>query len=191
MYIGNSIANINHSCHTPGVYERAINLRQLLRNRSVFLFGPRQTGKSTLLHHLFPDAVFFDLLEADTFRELSARPEYMRQTLPPAAKLVVIDEIQKLPALLDEVHLLIERNKELRFVLTGSSARKLKRGGANLLAGRAWIAHLHPLVSAEIGSNEAHLGVRRTLQRLFARGAPSKILTQVPIKGSDSINNFN
>ena len=72
------------------MYERAINLPQLLRNRSVFLFGPRQTGKSTLLHHLFPDAVFFDLLEADTFRELSARPEYMRQTLPPAARLVFL-----------------------------------------------------------------------------------------------------
>ena len=75
----------------------------------------------------------------------------MRQTLPRGTTLVVIDEVQKLPSLLDEVQLLIERDPNLRFVLTGSSARKLKRGSANLLAGRAWITHLHPLVSAEVG----------------------------------------
>lgn len=133
------------------MYERTIDLAEPLKHRSLFLFGARQTGKSTLVHERFPDSVFFDLLEADTFRELSARPEYMRQTVPPEARLVVIDEVQKLPSLLDEVHLMIERNKALRFVLTGSSARKLRRGGANLLAGRAWIAHLHPLVFAEVG----------------------------------------
>ncbi len=103
----------------------------------MFLFGPRQTGKSTLLQTLFPQAKFYDLLEADTFRELSAAPELIRQRLRPQDELVIIDEIQKLLPLLDEVHLLIERNKDLRFILTGSSARKLKRGGANLLAGRA------------------------------------------------------
>lgn len=138
------------------MYERILDLKGLLRHRSVFLFGARQTGKSTLLHHRFPEAVFFDLLEADTFRELSARPEYMRQTIPPGTTLVIIDEVQKLPRLLDEVHLIIERNKELRFVLTGSSARNLKRGSTNLLAGRAWVTHLHPLVSAETGPGRLH-----------------------------------
>jgi predicted AAA+ superfamily ATPase len=135
------------------VYERFLDLRKLLAQRSLFLFGPRQTGKSTLVRRTFPEAAYFDLLEADTFRELSARPEYMRQTLPPTARIVVIDEVQKLPLLLDEVHLLIERNKRLRFVLAGSSARKLKRGGANLLAGRARVARLHPLAACELSAD--------------------------------------
>jgi len=153
------------------MYPRAVDLAELLRHRSVFLFGARQTGKSTLVRHRFPDAAFYDLLEADTFREVAARPEYVRQTLPPGTKLVVIDEVQKLPALLDEVHLMIERDKELRFVLTGSSARKLKRGGANLLAGRAWVTHLHPLVSAEVGAE-------RLLERLD-RGSLPAVLDSV------------
>jgi predicted AAA+ superfamily ATPase len=133
------------------MYERILPLENLVEHRSLFLLGARQTGKRTLVRSTFPSSVFFDLLEADTFRELSARPEYMRQTIPSGTRLVVIDEVQKLPSLLDEVHLLVERDKRLRFVLTGSSARKLKRGGANLLAGRAWTARLHPLVHAEVG----------------------------------------
>ncbi len=155
------------------MYERILDLKELLRHRSIFLFGARQTGKSTLLHHLFPDAIFFDLLEADTFRELSARPEYMRQTVPPGTELVIIDEIQKLPRLLDEVHLMIERNRDLRFVLTGSSACKLKRGGANLLAGRAWVAHFHPLVSPEIGPG-------RLLQRINRGSLPAVLDSELP-----------
>ena len=148
------------------MYTRALDLRDLAKHRSLFLLGPRQTGKSTLLRTLFPDAVYFDLLEADTFRELSARPEYMRQTLRPQDKLVVVDEVQKLPALLDEVHLLIERDKDIRFILTGSSARKLKRGHANLLAGRAWPLRLHPLVSPELAHD-------RLLERLNRSGLPA------------------
>jgi uncharacterized protein len=155
------------------VYHRVIDLEEVLRHRSLFLFGARQTGKSTLVHRRYPNAVFFDLLEADTFRELSARPEYMRQTLPPGTRLVVIDEVQKLPSLLDEVHLLIERDKDLRFVLTGSSARKLKRGGANLLAGRAWMARLHPLVSAEVGAG-------RLLERLERGSLPAVLDSERP-----------
>lgn len=155
------------------MYERTLVLDPLLRHRSLFLFGARQTGKSTLLHRRFPDAVFFDLLEADTFRELSERPEYMRQTVPAGTKLVVIDEIQKLPGLLDEVHLMIERNSELRFVLTGSSARKLKRGNANLLAGRAWVTHLHPLVSSEVGAD-------RLLARLNRGSLPAVLDSALP-----------
>ncbi len=155
------------------MYERELDLKSLLRHRSLFLFGARQTGKSTLLRRRFPDAIFFDLLEADTFRELSTRNEYIRQTLPPDARLVVIDEIQKLPGLLDEVHLMIERHPGLRFVLTGSSARKLKRGGANLLAGRAWVTHLHPLVHAELGRG-------RLLDRLNHGSLPAVIDSPAP-----------
>ena len=133
------------------MYARALALADLVRRKSVFLLGPRQTGKSTLLRQQFPKARFVDLLEANTFRELSARPETLRQSLTRADTVVIIDEIQKLPSLLDEVQAMIDRNKALRFVLTGSSARKLKHGRANLLAGRAWFAGLHPLVSAELG----------------------------------------
>jgi predicted AAA+ superfamily ATPase len=132
------------------MYTRGLPIQELVRHRSLFLLGPRQTGKSTLLRQVFPDARHIDLLEADTFRELSTRPETLRQTLTPHDTLIVIDEIQKLPGLLDEVQALIDRNRDLRFVLTGSSARKLKRGTANLLAGRAWFSRLHPLVSAEL-----------------------------------------
>ena len=132
----------------------------------MFAFGPRQTGKSTLVRHTFPDAAVYDLLEADTFHRLSTHPEHLRQTLEPGRRIVVIDEIQKCPPLLDEVHLLIERNRALRFVLTGSSARKLKRGGANLLAGRARVARLHPLVSAELEGD-------RLLDRINHGGLPA------------------
>src|SRR5579859_6923901 len=133
------------------MYRRSLNLPELVDRKSIFLFGPRQTGKTTLLRHDFPAAKYYNLLEANTFRELSARPELIRQQLQPPDKLVIVDEIQMLPSLLNEVQTMLDSNKQLRFVLTGSSARKLKRGGANLLAGRAWIARLHPLVYPETG----------------------------------------
>ena len=131
------------------MYKRVLDLKQLVKGRSLFLLGPRQTGKSTLLRRTFPEARYIDLLEANTFRELSAYPETLRQSIRPEEKLIVIDEIQKLPALLDEAQAMIDRNKALRFIFTGSSARKLKGGHANLLAGRAWVARLHPLVFSE------------------------------------------
>lgn len=159
MKFGNIIADM---------YNRVLDLREILKHKSIFLFGPRQTGKSTLVHAALPDAAFYDLLEADTFREISARPEYLRQTLGDQRSLVVVDEIQKLPALLDEIQLLLERNKKLRFVLTASSARKLKRGAANLLGGRAWVCRLHPLVSAELSH-------RRLLDRLNRGSLPAII----------------
>lgn len=132
------------------MYKRLLSLDKLATQKSLFLLGPRQTGKSTLLRSAFPQARYVDLLEADTFRELAAKPELLRQRLTTDEKLVIVDEIQKLPSLLDEVQLLIDRNPSLRFILTGSSARKLKKGHANLLGGRAWMTHLHPLVSAEV-----------------------------------------
>lgn len=154
---------------------RKLDLKSLLEHRSIFLFGPRQTGKTTYLKKNFPDARFVDLLDARVFRELSARPETLRQSLDPDQKLVVIDEIQKLPELLDEVHLMIEADKRLRFILTGSSARKLKRGGANLLAGRALTCHLHPLVSIELEFSEWQ-------RRLQIGSLPPVLSSPIPIE---------
>jgi uncharacterized protein len=131
------------------MFRRALPIEDLLSRKSLFLLGPRQTGKSTLLAKELAGAMFVDLLEADTFRTLSLRPETIRQTLPTGQTRLVIDEIQKMPALLDEVQLLIDRNKSLRVLLTGSSASKLRRRGSNLLGGRAWVTTMHPLISAE------------------------------------------
>jgi uncharacterized protein len=163
-----SVAKFHVIWHLSPVYERVIDLDTPLRHRSLFLFGARQTGKSTLLHQRFPHARFVDLLAADTFRELSAAPERLRQSLTGRETLIVVDEVQKLPSLLDEVHLLIERNKRLRVVLTGSSARKLRRGGVNLLAGRAWTRYLYPLVWPEYGPDN--------LIRVLATGAIPSVL---------------
>jgi len=124
------------------------------RTRSIFLFGPRQTGKTFLLRRTFSDSPFYNLLQSDQFLRLSARPSLIREELlaaPVARTLpVIIDEVQKLPILLDEVHDLIESHR-MRFVLSGSSARKLVRQGSNLLGGRARTRYLFPLTSTEIG----------------------------------------
>lgn len=119
---------------------------------SFFLWGSRQTGKSTLLRSSYPDAVWIDLLKADEFRRYMESPERLREELRPddRRRFVVVDEIQKVPALLDEIHWLIE-NRGQQFALCGSSARKVKRGHANLLGGRALRYELHGLVSAELG----------------------------------------
>jgi uncharacterized protein len=160
-------------------WRRCLPIRDLLSHRSLILLGPRQTGKSTLLRTELPGAVFYDLLEADTFRELSANPERIRQRLRPSDTMVVIDEVQKLPAILDEVHALIERNKALRFVLTGSSARKLRRTNVNLLAGRAWTVRLHPLVSLELESTEIDKRLRiGSLPSVFASPFPYQDLRE-------------
>ena len=129
------------------MYKRILDLTKLLKKKSFFLFGPRGTGKTTLVKHTLTKATVIDLLEIKTYREYLKNPSLIsEQMLEP---IVVIDEVQKLPEILDEVHRLIEADK-LTFLLTGSSARKLKRGGANLLAGRAWWAELFPLTSNEI-----------------------------------------
>ena len=122
-----------------------------VQDDSVFLWGARQVGKSTLVKRLFPNAIVYDLLKSDEYYRLMRRPQLLREELLSFDEntLVVIDEIQKIPALLDEVHWLIVNNG-IRFILCGSSARKLKRVGTNLLGGRALSVSLFPLVSAEI-----------------------------------------
>lgn len=129
-------------------YKRILDIYSSSERRSVFLFGPRATGKSTLLRSLFPNDVTYDLLDARVYGKLMRNPSVLEEETC-AESLTIIDEIQKLPQLLDEVHRLIA-NRNQRFILTGSSARKLKRGSANLLAGRARQLFLFPLVSKEI-----------------------------------------
>jgi len=119
---------------------------------SLFLWGPRQTGKTTLLRATYPDAFWIDLLRADVYRRYLERPELLREQLvaDPAVRQVVIDEIQKVPQLLDEVHGLHE-SRGVRFALCASSARKLRRAGVNLLGGRALRYELHGLTAGELG----------------------------------------
>jgi predicted AAA+ superfamily ATPase len=134
--------------------KRFLNLDAALKKKSHFLLGPRQTGKSYLIRQSLPHARIYDLLLKETFRALSHNPGLIREELESESgkseKIIVIDEIQKLPELLDEVQWLIE-NKRVRFLLTGSSARKLKRYGTNLLGGRARLLRLHPFVRSELG----------------------------------------
>lgn len=133
---------------------RDATIPRLLRrpDRSFFLFGPRGTGKSTWLRQVLPDAFRLDLLDASLFLELSRDPHRLEALIGnrPAGAWVVLDEIQKVPALLDEVHRLMELRR-WRFALCGSSARKLRRGGANLLAGRALTLSMESLSAAELG----------------------------------------
>ena len=122
---------------------------------SFFIFGPRGTGKSTWLKRTFPNAYFVDLLDDNTFRAHIAHPERIKQIVKanPHTKCYIIYEVQKAPALLDSIHSLIEEYKNHQFILTGSSARKLRRGGVNLLAGRALLTHFHPFMAAELGTD--------------------------------------
>ena len=134
--------------------ERAL---QIPKNQHIFLFGPRQTGKSTLLQHLFSEenSIFYNLLETDVYRRLTANPEIIRFEVEAALASqkkshVIVDEIQKTPQLLDEIHNLIEKKVPCNFILSGSSSRKLKRFHANMLAGRAWTFHLYPFIHSEL-----------------------------------------
>lgn len=129
-------------------FKRLINLKKSLNHKSCFLFGPRATGKSFSINEQLTEVLTIDLLEHNYYLQLLQSPQKLEGIIG-NEKLVVIDEVQKIPALLDEVHRLIEK-KKITFLLTGSSARKLKRGGANLLAGRARRLEYFPLVSKEI-----------------------------------------
>lgn len=119
-------------------------------NRSFLLLGPRGVGKTAWLRERFPDALFFDLLDSATYTELLAAPNRLGDRISADHRgWVVVDEVQRIPELLNEVHRLIE-SRGLRFALTGSSARKLRRRGVNLLAGRAVTRHMHPLTATEL-----------------------------------------
>ncbi len=130
--------------------ERTLDLSSLLEKKSYFLFGPRQTGKTSLIRHSLRGVKVYDLLDTSIYLALSQNPGRIGEELTPKDRLVVIDEIQRLPELLNEVHRLIESRK-IRFLLTGSSARKLRRGGINLLGGRARTKYLHPFTYQELG----------------------------------------
>lgn len=136
-----------------GTMKRLLNI-VLPRQQSAFLWGPRKTGKSTYLKSHFPNSIVYDFLKTDVFFAMSKNPALLREQLlaysnEALRSPVIIDEAQKVPQILDEVHWLIE-NKGLHFILCGSSARKLKRGHSNLLGGRAWRYEMFPLVSQEI-----------------------------------------
>ncbi len=133
------------------MYPRTLNLVNLLKKKSFFLLGPRATGKSFLINQQLKDvATVINLLEAALFYRLSANPSLLREIIDSTdKKIIVIDEFQRIPELLNEVHHLIE-STDLKFLLTGSSARKLRQKNVNLLAGRAWQANLFPLTFFEI-----------------------------------------
>ncbi|MCL2041360.1 MAG: DUF4143 domain-containing protein [Bacteroidales bacterium] len=147
-------------------------------NDSVFVWGARQVGKTTLIRETYPDAVYYDLLRAKDFERLLRNPSLLGDDLATLndGDTVIIDEVQKIPQLLDEVHSLIFR-KNIRFILSGSSPRKLKRHGANMLGGRALREVLYPLVSAEIPDFDIHKAVRYgTLPRHYLTSDPWKRL---------------
>lgn len=159
------------------IYPRGLNLAAALKSHSSFLLGPRMTGKSTLIRETLPDALVFDLLNSEDFLPLLESPSFLGRTIPPDTEIVVIDEIQKAPQLLDEVHRLIE-TRGIRFLLTGSSARKLRRGGVNLLGGRAGTIHFHPLLARELGDD---FSIRRalrygTLPSVYLSEEPRRVL---------------
>jgi uncharacterized protein len=164
------------------MYKRILDL-SLHKTESCFLWGPRQTGKSTLLGQMFPKARYYDLLLSDVYQRLLMNPGLIREECSAAGLTgenqehpVIIDEIQKIPALLDEVHWLIEK-RHIRFILCGSSARKLKRTHANLLGGRAIRYELHPLVFPEVNDFDLVKALNAgLLPRHYAANAPSRLI---------------
>ena len=161
------------------MYKRHLNLKPYLDELSVFLLGPRQTGKSTLIHSLFPDAFLLDLLDPELFRDLQKSPNFLKDLVLGSKKhLVIIDEIQKIPELLDVVHSLIEVRKQTRFLLTGSSARKIRQEGKNLLGGRAYPLSLHPITSEEfLTDSKADCNLHRLLE---IGGLPQVLNSKTP-----------
>lgn len=160
------------------MYKRRLTLPET-NTESYFLWGPRQTGKSTLLHARFPDALYYDLLLADEFARLQRDPTLMRKEVLAANALstpVIIDEIQLIPLLLGEVQWLITQH-QIPFILCGSSPRKLKRTAANLLGGRALTRQLFPLVSAEIEDCELSRALTHgLLPRHYLHATPHRAL---------------
>lgn len=151
------------------MYERIFDIKNRL-DESMFLFGARQVGKSTLLKNRFPQAIYIDLLNSDLRRRFKQNAALFKEMLTkyPAETLVIVDEIQKVPELLDEVHSLMV-DYGLHFILSGSSARKIKKSGANQLGGRAIPETLYPLVSAEITDYDLNKAIQNgTIPRHYA-----------------------
>lgn len=133
------------------MYKRLFHL--IHDQQSTFIFGPRGTGKTNWLKTNFQDVLYFDLLSSTTYTEFLGNPGLLESRIPSNyTNWIILDEIQRIPALLNEVHRLIEAKKN-KFILTGSSARALRKNGVNLLAGRALTSHMHPLLAEEIGEN--------------------------------------
>ena len=159
------------------MFERLLK-KPLSSRKSFFLFGPRGVGKTTWLKHHLPQALFVNLLRAEFHTPLAANPGRLEALIPPDYDdWVIIDEIQRLPTLLNEIHNLIEARR-LNFILTGSSARTLRRKGVNLLAGRALTYHMHPLTTAE---QQDAFSLRDSLQfghlpARFSENDPTKYL---------------
>jgi predicted AAA+ superfamily ATPase len=159
------------------------NLLRLIKvpDASYFLFGPRGTGKTTWLRSKYKDAEWINLLDPEAFRLYSARPERILDLVRQVKlkrKTFVIDEVQLVPQLLPAVHMLIEEDKETQFVLTGSSSRKLKRAGVDLLAGRAVLMTMHPFMACELGGlfdldNALSTGL---VPLVVSSGKPSEVL---------------
>lgn len=135
----------------PKFIKRLLDPRRLLAKKSHFMLGPRQTGKTTLVREQLQGVQTYDLLDSAVFVTLSQRPGQLGEEIGPSTKYIVIDEIQRIPELLHELHRLIE-SRGIRFLLTGSSARKLRRGGVNLLGGRARTVYIHPFSWKELGT---------------------------------------
>ncbi|MBS3921013.1 MAG: ATP-binding protein [Deltaproteobacteria bacterium] len=154
-------SNGNKNSDLPYV-PRILDIPALMEKKSHFLFGPRQTGKTSLIYHTLKRVKVYDLLDSSIYLTLSQNPGRIGQELTAGDRIVVIDEIQRLPILLNEVHRLIETHG-IRFLLTGSSARKLRRGGVNLLGGRARTKYLHPFTYKEMGD-------KFDLSRVIERG---------------------
>jgi len=148
-------------------------------NESVFLWGARQTGKSTLLKNLFPNSLWFDLLLSDVFERLQRNPSQLREIILADTRStpVIIDEIQRIPELLNEIHWLIE-NKKIQFILSGSSPRKILRSGANLLGGRVLRYELYPLISQEIPDFDLVKAINNgLLPRHYLSANPQKLIS--------------
>lgn len=142
------------------MYKRLLK-KPLEHPKSFFLFGPRGTGKTSWIKEKTPNSLYLDLLETDLYIELLARPERLRKMIPENfSEWIVLDEVQKIPSLLNEVHRLIEKD-HCKFILTGSSSRSLKRKGVNLLAGRALTYQMFPLTVKELGKD---FNIKNSLQ---------------------------
>jgi predicted AAA+ superfamily ATPase len=163
--------------------ERQLRLTPLLAMKSFFLFGPRSTGKTTLIRQqLAKKATIIDLLDSRYFLRLSSDPHELESLIAAApADIIVIDEIQRIPELLNEIHRLIE-TKNITFLLTGSSARKLRRGKANLLAGRVWSAGMFPLIHRELPDFDLNRYLRYG-------GLPAVYLSEYPEEELDAYVN--